>query len=157
MRTPALAYVFLIVRFSGLALIVPVIEEFFLRGFLMRFLTDNNWWQVSFTKIATAGLVAGTVVPMLMHPGEIVAALAWFSAVTWLMLRHRGLEWVEVVALAMSASVGAYTGWLVADYEDVGSLGTSAFLLFGSSVCCVLDVRFIMTKPSGEGGRGRRG
>ena len=78
-----------------------MIEEFFLRGFLMRFLTDNEWWKVSFSKIATAGLVAGTVVPMLMHPGEIVAALVWFSGVTWLMLRTGNL-WACIVAHAIT-------------------------------------------------------
>ena len=35
--TPAWAYTFLAIRFVGLALVVPIIEEFFLRGFLMRF------------------------------------------------------------------------------------------------------------------------
>src|SRR5271169_6242841 len=34
--TPAWAWTFLAIRFFGLAVVVPVIEEFFLRGFLMR-------------------------------------------------------------------------------------------------------------------------
>ena len=36
-------------------------------------------------------LIAGTVFPMLMHPGELFAALVWFSLVSWLMLRTRNI------------------------------------------------------------------
>ena len=40
--TPGWAYTFLAIRFLGLALIVPIIEEFFLRGFLMRYVMNPN-------------------------------------------------------------------------------------------------------------------
>ena len=40
--TPAWAYTFLAIRFLGLALVVPIIEEFFLRGFLMRFVVRDE-------------------------------------------------------------------------------------------------------------------
>ncbi len=43
--TPAWAYTFLAIRFVGLALIVPVIEEFFLRGFLMRYVVNENFTE----------------------------------------------------------------------------------------------------------------
>ena len=48
--TPAWAYTFLAIRFFGLALVVPIIEEFFLRGFLMRFVQDDQWWKVPSAK-----------------------------------------------------------------------------------------------------------
>ena len=35
--------------------------------------------------------VVGTAVPMLMHPGELLAAFVWFSLVTWLMIRTRNI------------------------------------------------------------------
>jgi hypothetical protein len=41
--TPAWAYTFLAIRFLGLALVVPIVEEFFLRGFLMRFVMSDRW------------------------------------------------------------------------------------------------------------------
>jgi hypothetical protein len=84
---PAWAYAFLAVRFAGLVLVVPLIEEFFLRGFVMRFVVAEKWWQVPIGQVNTAAVVAGTLVPMLMHLGELVAALVWFSAVTWWMVR----------------------------------------------------------------------
>jgi CAAX prenyl protease-like protein len=98
---PALAYGFLLVRFIGLVLIVPVIEEFFLRGFLMRFVQSEKWWEVPFGTVTRLAVVAGTAVPMLMHPGELVAALVWFSMVTWLMIRTRSI-WDCILAHAIT-------------------------------------------------------
>jgi hypothetical protein len=98
---PGWAYAFLAVRFAGLVLVVPLIEEFFLRGFLMRFVVAEKWWQVPIGQVNTAAIVAGTLVPMLMHPGELVAALVWFSAVTWWMVRT-GRIWDCVLAHAVT-------------------------------------------------------
>jgi uncharacterized protein len=94
---PAWAWTFLAIRFFGLSLVVPVIEEFFLRGFLMRFVVHEQWWQVPFGTATRAALVVGTGVPMLMHPGELLAALVWFSLVSWLMVRTKNI-WDCVVA-----------------------------------------------------------
>jgi len=108
---PLWAYGFLIIRFIGLALIVPVIEEFFLRGFMMRYLIQEKWWQVPFGTVNRAALVAGTAIPMLMHPGELLASLVWFSMVTWLMLRTRNI-WDCVVAHAVTNFLlGVYVVW----------------------------------------------
>jgi membrane protease YdiL (CAAX protease family) len=98
---PALAWAFLAIRFFGLALVVPVIEEFFLRGFLMRFVHHQQWWQVPFGWVDGSALLVGTIVPMLMHPGELLAAAVWFSIVTWLMLRTRNI-WDCVAAHAVT-------------------------------------------------------
>lgn len=98
---PALAYAFLAVRLFGLALVVPVIEEFFLRGFVMRFVMRDRWWEVPFGTVSRAAVVAGTLVPVLMHPQETVAALVWSSAVTWLMARTRSI-WDCVLAHAVT-------------------------------------------------------
>ena len=63
-----------VIRFLGLALIVPIIEEFFLRGFLMRFVVRDDWWEVPFGKVTPLAVVVGTPFPMLMHPAELLAA-----------------------------------------------------------------------------------
>ena len=96
-----MAWTFLAVRFFGLVAVVPVIEEFFLRGFVMRFVVDRDWWDVPFGKVNRLAVVLGTAVPMLMHPGELLAALVWFSMITWLMLRTRNI-WDCVVAHAIT-------------------------------------------------------
>lgn len=99
--SPALAYGFLAVRLFGLALVVPIIEEFFLRGFVMRFVMRERWWEVPLGDVTLAAAVAGTLVPVLMHPQEAVAALVWFSAVTWLIVRTRSI-WDCVLAHAVT-------------------------------------------------------
>jgi len=89
---PFAAYGFLAVRFWGLAVIVPVIEEFFLRGFVMRYFDRTDWWEVPFGTLSRAAIVAGTLVPILTHPmSEFLAVVVWFSMVTWLMWRTRNM------------------------------------------------------------------
>ena len=99
--TPVWAYTFLAIRFLGLAAIVPIIEEFFLRGFLMRYVIRDEWWTVPFGDATPLAIVVGTAVPMLMHPAELLAALVWFSLVTWLMIRTRNI-WDCVAAHAVT-------------------------------------------------------
>jgi hypothetical protein len=98
---PLWAWMFLVIRFLGLALVVPVIEEFFLRGFAMRFVVEQDWWNVPFGKVNRTALILGTVLPMLMHPAELLAAAVWFSLVTWLMLRTKNI-WDCVAAHAVT-------------------------------------------------------
>ena len=98
---PAGAWAFLAVRFLGLAIVVAVIEEFFLRGWLMRFVVDADWPSVPFGKVNATAVAAGTLMPMLMHPAELLAAAVWFSMVTWLMVRTRNI-WDCVVAHAIT-------------------------------------------------------
>jgi CAAX prenyl protease-like protein len=99
--TPAWAYTFLAIRFLGLALVVPIIEEFFLRGLVMRFVVRENWWEVPFGEVTRLSAIIGTAVPMLMHPAELLAAAVWFSLVTWLMVRTRNI-WDCVAAHAVT-------------------------------------------------------
>ncbi len=94
---PAWAFAFLAIRLFGLVIVVGVIEEFFLRGLIVRYFVDVDWWRVPIGQVTPAALVAGTAVPMLMHPGELLAALVWFSLVSWLMVRTRNL-WDCVMA-----------------------------------------------------------
>jgi CAAX prenyl protease-like protein len=99
--TPTWAYVFLAIRFLGLALVVPIIEEFFLRGLVMRFVVRENWWEVPFGEVTPLTAIVGTAVPMLMHPAELLAAAVWFSMVTWLMVRTRNI-WDCIAAHAVT-------------------------------------------------------
>lgn len=99
---PPLAYGFLAVRFWGLAVIVPLIEECFLRGFVMRFVITNDWWKVPFGTLTPLAIAAGTLVPILMHPlGEALAVAVWFTLVTALMFKTKNI-WDCVVAHAVT-------------------------------------------------------
>lgn len=101
--TPALAYGFLAVRLFGLVVVVSIMEEFFLRGFVMRMFVDFDYWEeVPFGKVNDFALLAGTLVPVLTHPKtELLAVLVWFSAVTWLMLRRKSI-WDCIAAHAVT-------------------------------------------------------
>jgi CAAX prenyl protease-like protein len=101
-ENPAWMYGFLAIRFVGLALLVPIIEEFFLRGFLMRFVTATDWEKVPFGTASTMALFVGTAFPVVSHPlSEAFAVIVWFSLVTWLMLRTRNI-WDCVFAHAIT-------------------------------------------------------
>lgn len=92
---------FLAIRFLGLALIVPLVEEFFLRGWLMRYVMHPDWWQIPFGRVNFLAVVAGTGVPMLTHSAELFAAAVWFSLITWLMVRTKNI-WDCVAAHAVT-------------------------------------------------------
>ena len=98
---PLLAYGFLAVRLLGLAVVVPLIEEFFLRGFAMRFVVTADWWKVPFGTYTPAAAAVGTLLPVLSHPAEALSALAWFGMVTWLTFRTKNI-WDCVVAHAVT-------------------------------------------------------
>jgi CAAX prenyl protease-like protein len=102
---------FLVPRFFLLAVIVPIIEELFLRGWVVRFVHDPDWESVSLTQLSWAAVLAPTVYGVVTHPGEAVAAIVWFSLVTLLMLKTGNL-WDCVVAHAVTnLLLGVYVIW----------------------------------------------
>jgi CAAX prenyl protease-like protein len=115
--SPAGAYAFLAARMLGLIVVVPIIEEFFLRGFVMRWCVDpDRWYEQPLGKTNRAALVAATLVPMAMHPAELIAALVWFSAATWLYARTKSL-WNCVVAHGAANAVLAAHAILAEDWR----------------------------------------
>lgn len=98
--SPAARYGFLFIRFLGLALLVPIFEELLLRGWLMRTVISPDLSLVPFGRVTAVSIVVGTGFPMLYHP-EKLAALVWFSLVTWLMIRTKNY-WDCVAAHAVT-------------------------------------------------------
>ena len=92
---------FLAIRFLGLVVVVPIIEEFFLRGFVMRYVISPEWWEVGFDRYHKPAFVIVTLFGVVSHPQEAVAAAVWFSAISWLMLRTKSL-WACVQAHAVT-------------------------------------------------------
>jgi CAAX prenyl protease-like protein len=108
---PQWAYGFLAIRFFGLVIVISIVEEFFLRGFLMRYVMDIDWHLIPFAVVNRLALITGTVFPMLMHPGELFAAAIWFSMVTWLMLRTKSI-WDCIIAHAVTnLLMGVWVVW----------------------------------------------
>ncbi len=105
---PIMLVLFLGVRFFGLVLLIPLIEEFFLRGFLMRFVIDGNWPQVTFGTATTFAICVGTLYGVIAHPAEILAAAVWFSLITWLMIRTRNMWDCVVAHMVTNLALGLY-------------------------------------------------
>jgi CAAX prenyl protease-like protein len=110
-----LAWAFLVLRFIGLVAIVPVAEELFLRGFLMRFVVHDEFWKVPFGTLTVAAAGACALYAAVSHPAELVAAVGWFAVVSGIaaatrkpidcVLAHAGTN------LALGAYVVATGNW----------------------------------------------
>ena len=92
---------FLTLRFVLLALIVPIVEELFLRGWLVRWIENPSWENVSLTGLSMKALLTASIYGVLTHPAEAIAAFLWFGMVSWLMNRTGNL-WDCVVAHAVT-------------------------------------------------------
>jgi len=92
---------FIAVRLFGLVAVVALIEEMFLRGFVMRFVMDVDWWEVPVGRVDVAAVVTCVVYAVLSHPAELFAAAAWFLLITLLAVKTRNI-WDCVVAHAVT-------------------------------------------------------
>ena len=92
---------FLALRFTLLAMLVPVIEELFLRGWLVRWIQDPNWESIGLKTLSWGALLTPSIYGVITHPSEAVAAFLWFGLVTWLM-RRTGNLWDCIVAHAVT-------------------------------------------------------
>jgi len=92
---------FLVFRFALLAVLVPIAEELFLRGFLMRMVDAEHWSELPLQQIGRNGLIAGTMYGILSHPAEFITAGIWFTMISILMVRT-GRFWNCVAAHAIT-------------------------------------------------------
>jgi len=93
---PSVRMLFLAVRFYGLALMVPVMEELFWRSFLLRWITDQDFEKLpvgTFSWGAFAIVAAGFG---LAHPEWLVAIL--FACAMALLLRQTKSLFACIVA-----------------------------------------------------------
>ena len=88
---------FLLVRFAALAVLVPIVEELFLRGWLVRWIENPQWENISYRGLTWGALLTASIYGVATHPMEAIAAFLWFGLVTWLMVRT-GNIWDCVVA-----------------------------------------------------------
>ena len=78
----AAAWGFLALRLVGLVVVVSIVEELFLRGFVMRYVVNEDFWKVPFGLLVPASAAACAVYAALTHPAEAVAAVGWFAVVS---------------------------------------------------------------------------
>jgi len=112
------AWVYLLVRGLGLAVVTPLVEELFLRGFFLRFVVREQFWEVPFGLLTPVVAGACAVYAAVTHPGEAVAAVGWFAVVTGIAAATRRPIDCVLAHAATNLALGAYvlaTGawWLV--------------------------------------------
>ncbi len=97
---PTVRTLFLLVRFYGLVLLVPLMEELFWRSFLLRYITEPEFEKLplgTFSWGAFAMVAAGFG---LIHPEWLVAVL--FAAMMGLLLRQTRSLFACIVAHAVT-------------------------------------------------------
>ncbi len=95
--TPDWKNQFMVIRFFGLVCVVPIIEEFFLRGFLMRYIEHPDWDRIPLGFATKLSIIGVAIYAVFSHTFEPLAAIVWFSMVTWLYLKTKSI-WDCVVA-----------------------------------------------------------
>jgi CAAX prenyl protease-like protein len=92
-----------VVRWVGASLMVPVMEELFWRGFLMRWIDNPSFEKVNPKRVTTKAMILSTVVFMLAHTQWLAAIVAGL-AYAWLFKRT-GKLWAPIVAHAVTNGV----------------------------------------------------
>jgi CAAX prenyl protease-like protein len=103
----ALWPLFLAVRFYGLVVMVPVMEEIFWRSFLLRYLTDQDFRRLPMGTFSASALAIMTSASALAHPEWLVAIVASLAYAFWLR-GTRSLLGAVVAHATTNAALGIY-------------------------------------------------
>lgn len=98
---------FVIVRLTELAVIVPVLEEVFWRGFLARYLLADDFENAPQGVFTGASFVIVTLAFASVHP-EILAAVAWGTLINLLYRRTANLWACVVMHSVTNGLLGGY-------------------------------------------------
>lgn len=91
---------FIAIRLVGIAVLVPIAEELFWRGFLLRWLIDPEWKKIPLGEYTLSSCMLVTLLFTLAHP-EWLAAASYCLLINGLLYWKRDL-WLCVVAHAVS-------------------------------------------------------
>ncbi len=104
---PATRIAFIAVRFYGLALMVPVMEELFWRSFLLRFFSDADWTKLKVGTFTWGGFAIVCGLFGVAHPEWLVAVLC--AAAYGLLLRQTKSLFACIIAHAVTnLTLGIY-------------------------------------------------
>jgi hypothetical protein len=98
---------FVVVRLTGLAMIVPIMEEVFWRGFLARYLIADDFRNVPQGTFTSTSFAIVTTAFASVHP-EVLAALAWGAVINWLYRKTANLWACVVMHAVTNGLLGAY-------------------------------------------------
>ncbi len=100
--------VFLVVRFYGLVLVAPVVEELFYRGFLLRYVTDpDDFRRVPLGRFNGMAFGVNVGLMAVSHPEWLVAGL-FSAAMCALLARTRSLSACIVAHGVTNLALGVY-------------------------------------------------
>ena len=89
-------HLFLLVRFFGLAIMVPVMEEIFWRSFLLRWITDPDFTKLKVGEFSWSAFAVVAGIFAISHPEWLAAAI--FAAMMALLLKRTGSLFACIVA-----------------------------------------------------------
>jgi len=101
----------IVLRMLRLVIIVPLVEEIFWRGFLMRYLVrpDGNYWKVPFgTHHPRAYWVTTLLITAVHQPADWAVAFIWASLIYVLAVRTRSLLACVLAHAVANAVLGIY-------------------------------------------------
>ena len=101
-------WAFVAIRAIGLIAVVPLVEELFLRGFLMRYVIREDFWTVPFGMLTLPAAGACLLYAAASHPSECVAAVGWFAVVTGIAAATRRPIDTILAHAATNLALGAY-------------------------------------------------
>jgi len=99
---------FLALRIAGSALVVPVIEELFWRGWLMRWLLDRDWQKVPLGTYRAASFWLIAVLFASEHGPYWEVGLAAGVMYNWWLVRTKSLEDCILAHAVTNALLGIY-------------------------------------------------
>lgn len=103
----ALQYSFIALRFIGLVLLVPVMEELFWRSFLLRFATKPDFKSLPIGSFSLGAFLFVTALFALAHPDWLPAAV--YAAALGIMVKvTRSIFACIVTHAATNAALGVY-------------------------------------------------
>ena len=102
------AWAFLAIRALGLVVVVPLAEELFLRGFFLRFVERERFWEVPFGLVTPVAAATCAGYAALTHPAEAVAAVGWFALVSGIAAATRRPIDCILCHAATNLALGAY-------------------------------------------------
>jgi hypothetical protein len=102
------AWGMLALRFVGLAVVASIVEELFLRGFIMRYVVNEDFWTVPFGLLVPASAVACLAYAVVTHPSEAVAAAGWFAVVSGIAAATRKPIDCILAHAATNLALGAF-------------------------------------------------
>jgi len=97
---PMAVWGFIVVRLIGLVALVPLAEELFWRGFLLRWFISAEWEKVPLGRFSVTSFFAVILLFTLAHPEWLAAAL--YCALLNALLYWKKDLWICIVAHAVS-------------------------------------------------------